>query len=526
MIYLLKYFHKVYAEKCEKSINALLSDGDTGSFILMNNKYLLKNNKNILTFDYIGVILTVEKVKKRKDMNVNMTEKKEQTEDQENRENKKRQGIKLFLRKHPFPGAILLSITLGVSFSVLVWIGSIRMDYIRDYGFFDWIREFVAGVLEGAIIYGLFMIFPVLLVGAEIYLLAKGHKDPELYRKSRVFDIVGVVLGVFYSLFYLSLLDEVVFGADWQEQLINRQTHTPVYTGSQLTVIVIAAAAVIGYFVVNYISLKKMPPLTAVLGMAAMYLGTAESIIWGIQVVRDFWDFFLMLFPAHCVLLTARTVRYKMREWQEIKKEEVGKREIESISQEDGGIFAACNRFLGKAECWPVMAFVLMWPLLGILIGILLLFGQRPDAIIRAFTETSDWNLSQRVAPQNISYDEHYLCTVAAGGHEKVVKPKRLGVRHGHQVIVNRQLCVANAFEQVLEERTPGFHRAVRHFYDSYGFPVARLIHSKYTADFIYFLMKPLEWIFLIVLYLTDVNPENRIAIQYTGKNLADFERN
>ena len=29
--------------------------------------------------------------------------------------------------------------------------------------------------------------------------------------------------------------------------------------------------------------------------------------------------------------------------------------------------------------------------------------------------------------------------------------------------------------------------------------------------------MKPLEWIFLIVLYLFDVKPENRIATQYIG---------
>lgn len=190
---------------------------------------------------------------------------------------------------------------------------------------------------------------------------------------------------------------------------------------------------------------------------------------------------------------------------------------------EDEGGLAACNRFLENAERWPLLAFLLMWPLLGILIGILLLFGQRPDAVIKAFTETSDWNLSQRIAPQNIYYDEHYLCTVAAGGHKGVVKPKRLGIRHGHPVIVNRQLCVANAFEQVLEERMPRFHRVVRRFYDRYGFPVAKLIHSKYTADVIYFLMKPLEWVFLIVLYLTDVNPENRIAIQYTGRKLRDF---
>ncbi|WP_343073709.1 DUF6688 family protein [Clostridium sp. YIM B02555] len=31
--------------------------------------------------------------------------------------------------------------------------------------------------------------------------------------------------------------------------------------------------------------------------------------------------------------------------------------------------------------------------------------------------------------------------------------------------------------------------------------------------------MKPLEWLFLIVLYFCDVNPENRIAVQYLPKN-------
>ena len=32
--------------------------------------------------------------------------------------------------------------------------------------------------------------------------------------------------------------------------------------------------------------------------------------------------------------------------------------------------------------------------------------------------------------------------------------------------------------------------------------------------------MKPLEWIFLLVLYIFDVNPENRIVTQYIGKKL------
>ena len=168
-----------------------------------------------------------------------------------------------------------------------------------------------------------------------------------------------------------------------------------------------------------------------------------------------------------------------------------------------------------NSTLWPLTAFLLMWPLLGMIICLLLLLGQAPDAFIRAWTDTSDWSLSQQTAPQNLHFDEHYLCTVAAGGHRKVVKPLRMGLRHGHKVIVNRQLCIANAFEQVLEERTPRFHRAVRNFYDTYGFPVAKLIRSRYAADLVYLLMKPLEWFFLAVLYLTDARPENRIALQY-----------
>ena len=163
------------------------------------------------------------------------------------------------------------------------------------------------------------------------------------------------------------------------------------------------------------------------------------------------------------------------------------------------------------------MALITPIPLLGILICILMIFGQAPDAVIKAFTETADFRLSQKIPPQQIYYDEHYLCTVAAGGDCKIVKPLRMGIRHGHPVVVNRQLCIANAFEQVLEERTPRFHKAVRSFYDTYGFPVARLIKTKKAADLVYFIMKPLEWVFIIVLYLTDTHPEDRIAMQYTG---------
>ena len=316
-----------------------------------------------------------------------------------------------------------------------------------------------------------------------------------------------------------------VTSADWQTQLSNSNKHTPIYSGSMAIFIVLLLLAFIGYEILQSIPLRKLPPLVTVLSISAMYLGLLELILFTVQIFKPtiLLDGYLLLFPLCCVLLVVRLLLKKIREWnalmQNAEAEHFGTGKIYQ-----NPMLRWCDSILRKAAWWPVLGLVLMFPLLGILIAILMLFGQAPDSVIKAFTETSDWNLSLRQAPQNVMYDEHYLCTVAAGGHEKVVKPIRLGRRHGHEVIVNRQLCIANAFEQVLEERTPGLHRALRHFYDTYGFPVARLIHSKYTADLVYFIMKPLEWIFLCVLYLTDAHPENRIAVQYIGKTAAQVE--
>lgn len=81
---------------------------------------------------------------------------------------------------------------------------------------------------------------------------------------------------------------------------------------------------------------------------------------------------------------------------------------------------------------------------------------------------------------------------------------------------MNRQLLIANAFENILEQYTPKTHKIIRYFYDKYGYPLSKHINTKFSADLTYFLMKPLEWIFLIVLYSIDKNPENRIHIQYS----------
>ena len=203
------------------------------------------------------------------------------------------------------------------------------------------------------------------------------------------------------------------------------------------------------------------------------------------------------------------------------------KRYLDNFSENDIhtnsalGVWAV--NVLSKASGWVWFPVICLIPLTGLLICICILFGQGPWGIIKAFTETSDWTYSTMISPPPKEYMGHYLCTVAVNGHEKLVKPTRLGIRQGVKIGVNRQLCVANAFEQVIEERTPRFHRLVRYIYDNYGYPLSKHITTKLRADIIYIVMKPLEWIFLAVLYLSDICPESRIAVQYTGRKMNDF---
>ncbi|MCR5301785.1 MAG: hypothetical protein K6E49_05040 [Lachnospiraceae bacterium] len=356
----------------------------------------------------------------------------------------------------------------------------------------------------------------VAVISESVFLLITVKRSEKITSKNKsvflLVDMITIFLAVVLQIVYLSFCD-VMFNADWQTQLYNSQKHQPVYTGSLPTFITIAVLGVVGFCVLNHINVNKTPPLIPVIAMSLLYMGDLLSVVFSIHVF-DFsrmgmFELYLLLPPIVFILMSLRVILGVVRDYAPSP---------DRMSKvENSAPLSSFFKMLENSKRWPVIGLVMTIPMLGILICILMIFGQAPDAVIKAFTETADFRLSQKIPPQQLYYDEHYLCTVAAGGDRKIVKPLRMGIRHGHPVVVNRQLCVANAFEQVLEERTPGFHRAVRSFYDTYGFPVARLIRTKKTADLVYFMMKPLEWLFLIVLYMSDVNPEDRIAMQYTG---------
>lgn len=328
--------------------------------------------------------------------------------------------------------------------------------------------------------------------------------------KKNLIDGSILVLGVLLTLLLYCMVWNPL---DWNEPLyifMELNYHAPIASWHEATLAVISFAALLGYVVLRFIP-KELPPILSVLCLSACYLGCGLGAAWCIQlcahlgagVYLPFEGLYLCLFPLNFIITTISLIK------DMILKSSLIEEKRESVFAEH------CRILLCRSKHWPWLALIFMWGLLGILLMILILFGQQPDAIVKAFTETSDWTFSQKISPPTIYYDAHYLCTVAAGGHPKVVKPQRMGKRHGHLIVVNRQLCIANAFEDYISQKMPHFHRWIRYVYDKYGYPLSKHIRTPLAADVTYLLMKPLEWIFLIFLYTFDAHPENRIARQY-----------
>ncbi len=365
--------------------------------------------------------------------------------------------------------------------------------------------------IQGIIFWGIFfscLIVPLILTLFNLINLFKKKKIWE-----NAIDIITFVLGI-----SLTVLLYMFCGfKDYNEALYigggETQVHAPIASWSMPTVITILMVGFISYFLIRVKKLN-MPPIIIVISMAGMFICSIFMIAFIIQLgisLDKLLYTYLMVFPINYVLCSIRATMGAMKYYKEknIKPKEY-----------DNKFLNKCSKILADIDTWPILSVIFAVPLAVILICILSLFGQRPDEAIKAFLETSDWTLSKKISPPDVVYDGHYLCTVSLKGHKKLVKPTRMGIRKGEKIVVNRQLCIANAFEDLIKEKTPRFHHFVRYIYDKYGFPISKYIKKAWQADVVYIIMKPLEWIFLAVLYLFDKNPENRISTQYIGKKI------
>ncbi|MBS0751354.1 DUF6688 domain-containing protein [Streptococcus suis] len=329
----------------------------------------------------------------------------------------------------------------------------------------------------------------------------------------------GLIFFLGTGLSWLALEMAQVVYVDWPETLVNNQIHSPMQTEAWSGQFFLLLLGVLAYLVLNIFQTKLLPPLLTVLLISCLYPSFVFAVLWTIQlsslIETDFFTYcYLCLVPFNICLIYSRTILQTIQLWQA------------ELAKQSNPRFPRLSALLQKSLSLPIWLLFFSLPYLAVLGSYLILFGQKPDQLLQMWTETSDWALSEKISPPNAFYDEHYLCTVGAAGPRKLVKPIRMGERHGHRVVVNRQLQIANAFEQILEERCPRLHRCVRSNYDRYGYPISKHIRKAWQADLIYLIMKPAEWLFLIVIYLHDRQPENRIAVQYLplSKNLLPQE--
>ena len=359
-------------------------------------------------------------------------------------------------------------------------------------------------MIEIDIFLGIAVMIPGWLTLWNLYnLFSKKPKNPIW----AFFLTTGIGLGEY--ILYMAFFKETA--GDWNESILVMQFHNTLDSAHLLSFLLPCVVAVLGMLVIALIPAKNLPPLVAATSVATVLIGNVMNILYAIQIGKNMTDLPLDLLPFvyhfNLLILSIQSIRKQIVEQVALMEERKTTLRHKWL--------APLYQFASTVPNMTIFTFIMVIPIAIVMELLLILFGQGPDGIVQAFTMTADWTFSKQIPPPPIDYDGHYLCTVAAGGHQKIVKPLRFGKRLGQPIIVNRQLCIANAFEELIAEKTPSFHKKLRHFYNTHGYPLSRLITSPAKADAVYILMKPLEWFFLLILYLFDPNPESRIARQY-----------
>jgi hypothetical protein len=262
---------------------------------------------------------------------------------------------------------------------------------------------------------------------------------------------------------------------------------------------------------------RKLPPLTLVLMLVFLMIGLVINVVVLVQVLFhdtnsiDMYKgndgtFLFVFTPLLSLLIGILLLLKVIRAEHTSAQNRVFK----------NAFLQKCNSYLGEKYTQTTWALILLFPVFIVITLILILFGQDYNSLVKVFTDTTTWTFSQKMHPPVLEHKGHYLCTVAAKGSPGIVKPVKIGQRHGNPIIVNRQLQIANAFEELIQDMSPGFHRFIRRNYDKYGYNLSLKINTERASNITYLLMRPLEWFFLMVLYLFCVQPESKIKKQYS----------
>lgn len=350
----------------------------------------------------------------------------------------------------------------------------------------------------------LLVIFPFFLVGYNfVCFLIKG----KIHTKKSVFLVMEIMTILILPIFFLSSED---YG-------LKNDCCSNTATFSAENSIGIYTLIIFGMIAYGFSSYRKQlfPPILELLVNVILVLGLVLNIILCVHLTTAEDGYLYWIFGNIPIIMLFLIQLYKNHLL-------LGKHIQDNISVT--GLFGKLSLSILTLKPilkYPVLLFLLL-PIVVILSSFLVLVGQKPDSLISAFTDTYKHGFSQLdYMCNNVDCGGHFLCSVGANGHKNIVKPIRLGERNGGTIICNRQLLISNAFEDLIQEKTPKLHKFIRSKYNKVGDVVHKyygVFAIKWVSDIIYILMKPLEWLFLATLYALDTKPENRIAVQYLKK--------
>lgn len=351
-----------------------------------------------------------------------------------------------------------------------------------------------------AILILLFFSFPIM--GYFVYKQLRKNVDAPTRGLEYVFIIAFFLSAVLFC------FGMMAYSADYTVAIdIVDGGYSPFSSEHLLTLLTFFILAMVG--LINlWIKGRRLPPLLYVFSLIFVWIGIPISFSVWLQITSntEFYSAWLFGFLPIVYIITAVAV---------ISTSVAQAAALASTKVYDHKFLQYLNQKMANAAHQPYYVLVLLIPVFAVIVAILMLFGQDANSITKVFTETTTWNFSTKTHPPFLDHTGHYLCTVAVCGDPAVVKPLRLGKRHGQEIIVNRQLLIANAFEELIAEASPTAHRMIRGFYDKYGYPLSKKITSPRGSNTVYRLMKPLEYFFLLCLYLCVEKPEQKIAKQY-----------
>lgn len=352
-------------------------------------------------------------------------------------------------------------------------------------------------------------IVPGILTILNLYNLCS--KTPKWVVKA---SLLTLIIGGIDYLLLLSMQFEPT--GEWYEVIYDNQLHNLISGRYEFSISLPLSLGVIGLFIILLSKPDKLPPILSASSIGSILILNIVQIAIGVQISNQVFksgelsvfNFLFYVFHFNILVISSTAIKKQLQ----YQLHFYGTLPVTSAkSRFTNFLYTKLNNIYKYSG----LVFLCFLALVALMEVVFILIGQGADGPIKAFTDTADWTFSKQIPPPPKEYEGHYLCTVASGGHGKIVKPLRYGTRRGQTIIVNRQLCVANAFEDYIQEKIPKFHSLVRGVYDKYGYPLSNHITTRTRADIVYILMKPLEWTFVIFLYLVDAIPEERIRRQY-----------